>query len=49
MYIFNRIIHTNSEVVSVYIKLDIQQNLRLKVLQTCRILKFNGELKDESK
>ena len=32
MYIFNRIIHTNSEVVSVYIKLDIPTEFEVKSL-----------------
>jgi transposase len=32
MYIFNRVIHTNSEVVSVYIKLDIPTEFEVKSL-----------------
>lgn len=32
MYIFNRILHTNSEVVSVYIKLDIPTEFEVKSL-----------------
>lgn len=40
MYIFNRILHTNCEVVSVYIELDILIELEIKTLTDLPNLKI---------
>ncbi|MEC3449549.1 IS21 family transposase, partial [Bacillus thuringiensis] len=46
MYIFNWILHTDSEVVSMYIKLDIQTELEVKSLSD---LPNNKKLKPNKK